>query len=158
MRNLDIDVGLLPRFRLKLLPYHFAIDGCGVFAHPSLELVVRWSRLCVAHSELFALILLNYVLMQIAYTVVIHTLLVLYAFYAVGVDRCVAGISSTASRPLSIPRPRQRAIIPYAAYPAPTSFQLWHIFDLTMKDYEASLSPRGSLRCKIDRAAKAIGI
>ena len=39
VRNLDIDIILSPRLRLKLLPNHVAVDGVFVEAHPSFELV-----------------------------------------------------------------------------------------------------------------------
>ena len=41
MRDLDIDVGLLPPLGLVVLPFHVTLDGAGVETQPSLELVRR---------------------------------------------------------------------------------------------------------------------
>lgn len=40
VRDLDIDIRLLPLFGLKLLPHHVALTRTGIEAHPALELVV----------------------------------------------------------------------------------------------------------------------
>lgn len=44
VRDLDIDIGLLPRLRLKLLPNHVTLAGAGIQAHPALEFVVGVSH------------------------------------------------------------------------------------------------------------------
>lgn len=38
--DLDVDVGLLPRLGLELLPDHLSLAGLGAEAHPALELVI----------------------------------------------------------------------------------------------------------------------
>ena len=40
MRDLDIDIGFLPLFRLELLPNHVALGGARVKTHPALKLVI----------------------------------------------------------------------------------------------------------------------
>jgi hypothetical protein len=40
VRDLDVDIGFLPRLRLELLPDHVALAGAGVETHPALKLVV----------------------------------------------------------------------------------------------------------------------
>lgn len=40
VRDLDIDVGLLPRLGLKLAPLHLALGRAGIEAKPSFKLVV----------------------------------------------------------------------------------------------------------------------
>lgn len=37
--DLDVDIGLLPRLGLELLPDHLALSSLGAQAHPALELV-----------------------------------------------------------------------------------------------------------------------
>ena len=48
MRDLDINIRLLERLGLKLLPFHIALDRVLIEAQPALELVVG------SHVELYS--------------------------------------------------------------------------------------------------------
>lgn len=50
VRDLDVDISLLPGLGLKLLPDHLSLAGFGAETHPSFELVIG-GRHCITFDE-----------------------------------------------------------------------------------------------------------